>query len=1665
MGRNIMKKLVFLLGFLLPLSAMAAADAVWWLTVKGVPAVAARPNILAMVREHAQYCIDQGHRDKLQALGIITYPPEWDAFQKELAGMNRQRRHAFLSAPPAGHAVLHDFHPNAARPLHEEFRDYLDAKFRGDETLRSSTETERPKFDAIIRDVHQESQILQYQRDGLVGYALTDDQKYHVAEAMVLEGAHMSIQEAVARVLPPLMVRDVDQTLEVAQYMSIPRLLPHDQAVRETKTRIYTAETDNILRGRVPAAQRDAMIAEMVATDATGQEALEHALRGDHGDLALAIAARMVVNPAETLDQALQEVRVEGMRARYARQLEGIAWADAFFAHVVGGGDADAFISDRLAEDLRADPAAALARFNTGAPYATIIKDARIERAMGNVRALGGRLTEPEQKALATIMVERGVDTRGALTEYLESKGYNRALSNDVQGNLRGRSLDEAIAFVTVGGIRRVFPNLTDREATLVARHGIADPRASLRTYLGTIRVGKEDALMRLIQGGNTLTQALKKQDAWDAEYATLEGLALPNFPAGSPRLAMITNGAFEWSDALPGISRDEARLRALTDWISGTTDLSIGGRDDPFKRRQIATHIARRMLESKQTNEACHGEFMARMAGARTALADFATNNYQGGVTAAKQRNQKLFSPLTASGAWSLRAVGAGWDQGDPHYDWPIIDDLAYQLALHQLPFHPDPTDLHWDTNRNSLTRAMAGVLEHKNMDMLRYADAYRMDDGLPYVGRVKNKQLRASFAIETKSIAERMFLGIEGEFNFGTSYEDAQREVMRDLRAQGGTYWGVPMLQGDGGSYLDDATTGTLFAGLFPRGIGALNPEQTALLEDMIFLRFIPAGGIDPREIRRYRKLAKLALGGGFDKETAEAALVSLVEPANARFGGYGVAEEDLPGLAEEAVFGGDNLQGLSHRALLEDYYYQSPEFRDYEGVLTQEYKKSLDYMVQYGMTKEKALALHALAQASVLHSINLPEHVMHEVIKRYDLPDGFSYRQAGHVKGFLQAPLMEYLRRQGVRDPDARSILRKVFDEGQMFMDAQIQVLSEQARDLLRAQLTPYVREVYNDEIGVMAGRILVRHHLQETGHPKMLEAGDFGDGTAKGKIYQDAQSIIINEGRIKECMVDSSFGYDDTRDIDYEPLCMKLLQDVHDLGAVDAAAVRSAHLSLWLQPIFETDSGLRALHATPEKIKRFSEEAAKDWDVFRGTPPEMWPALYKKVNKVLPHAVVDYERVYAERVGLATHQRRASIEAAVAALPAVKNYMGFGGAPVIGGNHHPGVRRYFDAMMRLIGLQEAQLPINGWTVNWQAFKVDPYAPIQEGGEVTTDVLRASFAATPAVLKVGGQLALVLDRLVTPGFDPLVKGSFNRVLCKLTELHPVNHESEKVTLALRICDDISVQACSNRYLGAVNAMETLLLGTSLASFESKISYALRTWRLELIDRAIASMDPQVSEVTQMEQKNFLKITGNLPLGLDFTTNHMEHLPCLRVNLLAGEVIPFYCHHNPRGPYSESWRFETMWGGILRKITVDSMIAQVQSVIEPSNAKGGSLISGLQFRDWATQSSMLFEYVAARGAEALWDPGTHLVKSEVVKTVLYGLGYLDFDPARAGHGGAGAGIVHGAGHGGPAPIGDAVGFPECWPKMRRLVPIGAGVGWVGTDDPTDPLDPLYRR
>jgi len=1336
-----------------------------------------------------------------------------------------------------------------------------------------------------------------------------------------------------------------------------------------------------------------------------------------------------------------------------------------------------------------------------------------------------------DKKVLAEIMLNERVDTQNALRHYFKAQGCDDAILDEMithfeAGTGPDLSLEKTINHFGAHRIRRIYPALDEDTAKAVS------------DYIGTNAI--ED-----VETG--LSRYFQDNKAFDAEKtAIMVRLARQHFDGSGLSIDTLVSlyaqylGLEELSDVLSrsmdpwrmvhaihdlsddpfnkGLSPEEVRLKAVTNWVAETDGLDMSF----VKRRQIATYIAKRMLESNQTKAQCHAEFNEKVALKKEVFNEFYRRNYPRGwsnvcVLDWPAANRKLFEPILLSNAWCLTDGSEQWlmFEGTPEeravYEGGIIDDLSLQLALNDLSFSPpygvdprlDPrTDAvnrpSWDQSKQSLIIAMAGAIEYK--------DRGRHAGGEDYREKVKNKLLQAQFQQESKAIAEKMFVGMDvNEEAMGMPYEDAQREFLRFLQDWKTNFHRVTMLQGDANSYLDDDTTGAIFAQLFgdPRtlDVTTLSPKNQALLEDMVLLRVIDKDTeLTTHNLPCYRKLARFSLQNNKNKSE----ILELKSEVITRLMSYGIEEEDLEKLTGQAKWNKDDREGLSDRLLLEDYYYKGPMFRDADG-LKADYKSSLDYMIKYGINKEKSLMLCNLALASKMQGIGLSDDLMHQVIIAHDLPDDFTPGAPSKVKAYLETPLKDYLMSHHVADDSADRILAKVFNHAQTFMYAQIEELSAQAEDLLRAQFSSFAAGgVYDEAIGLIAGRMLIRYHLQDKGNPCVLEAKDFGSGATKEALYRKASSIKAHRGRISSLMMEQNLASEDTRDADIEPLCVALLEAGKVLGEVDPSTVRAAQVSLWLRPKFQTDLRLCSLNATPKNIEIFAAHVLKDWDAFLALPFERWADRYKQVHKVVPIAVVAYEEQYLTKALEASAKRCAEFDAAVRAMPPrpaeteLKNYLDQYSAymrgsslPVfssvleayyersLGGQlmPHPSTSHYFNALSKLIQQQKIRPFLEGWKVKWNFFRIDPHA-VNEDKEVTSTQLWESFTRLKAVddkIK-STKLDWVIDRISNPPSFAIARSRLDRVLDNLAS----KRDAEKVNLVTQICDQLVSGSCDNAYFGAVDSLSMLVLGEKL-SVESRISKTLRLWRLDLIDRHVADLAKEVQENSpnsneQIEQQIFLKITGNWLLDFNFLTKDMPHLWTVRLRYLRGDEVSALDktakYDNPK------FKFETVWDNILNKITVSNMVEHVQSIIEPLEGRGEFLISRQQFRDWATTSPMLWEYAASGN---LWDEGSKLVKAGVVKAVLYGLGYLEREPARdlpegvgIGFVGAGApagGGMAGAGMAGAGPDGRAPQdinrdhLPECWPKMRRLVPVGADKRWIGTDDPTDPTDPLYRR
>ncbi len=112
MYKGIVKNLVLIIGIIFPLWSYSALLAPKFLSAKKWDAIIMQTAVLGYVQRtetvaslRSKGCPD----DKIKAMGFTLYPPQWEAFQQQLAAMKPQERYAFLSNPPVDHPVLRTF--------------------------------------------------------------------------------------------------------------------------------------------------------------------------------------------------------------------------------------------------------------------------------------------------------------------------------------------------------------------------------------------------------------------------------------------------------------------------------------------------------------------------------------------------------------------------------------------------------------------------------------------------------------------------------------------------------------------------------------------------------------------------------------------------------------------------------------------------------------------------------------------------------------------------------------------------------------------------------------------------------------------------------------------------------------------------------------------------------------------------------------------------------------------------------------------------------------------------------------------------------------------------------------------------------------------------------------------------------------------------------------------------------------------------------------------------------------------------------------------------------------------------------------------------------------------------------------------------------------------
>lgn len=1560
--KNYVLKILFILLLWFPLCVQGVELAQRLLTQKNFSLLLTKPACKAYVAQayktNPQALIAMGApRDFLDALGIVTYPPAWEAFHTELSAMDRRAVYGRLVN---GDALFADIARNigAGESVSVWFARALDEKFRTQEDLKTSAAERRPQFEPLIAQLRLEEAVLAYQA-ALPHTNLTDEQKYHMAEQIVVhERGQDDVLLSVIATDRNFVVRG-DETRRLAQLMNAhpyPARLAAEQAI---KKEIYAQEVRAMFGDRLEGRTED-VITRMATTDATADSALLHIFGNEFEVAGHNYAPDMVEmvrsGRAATIDQAFRLARENHTRTQYAHRLEGVAWLEEFVAAVVDGRDINGFLGAKFETDIRGDIRDAVDQFNSGTPYLQVVQNIKVQRVQEIVRGTFGSFTEEQQKELATVMVQtRNDNPVDALRVFLR-RDHDAAVITKIMDQIRvGHTLNDAINTVTFGPIRARYRGLSDREAKsfqtfmesqapeIPLEEGLFHYLSQLNKIPDMLEDDKRRFFAERVGGHletHPLNKAIEKETYIVGQIEFLKSLRA--FEGADP---LVLAGRMEQLRFVLG--DEEAKIQVLRESIAAQLrpDLSV------FQDYEMASGIAKKLLEEHdRTVEDVHRSFTAEI--------DSLSARFLGWNLGAEDEMRALLAPLLISRDDRVHIA----EEGVGGFIGSITYMISRYCVLSGKTFFFNPTtEEEKRINKSILMEATKSAL----LERVRFSEERNPSDIL------KNKLRRNAIKERLQRIVSLMWNGD------GISYEEAQERA------------GLPI---DGPQIkrafpiLDGKAVDPAFFPLteIPADITALNSEHMALLKDFLSLYLLDP--TEPFSREKGHKLATFVIENTVeDMETLDAWIASLVDPKFDQYMTWGIPAEEARALAEEAVFSSEGT--VSDYDVLRNYFFGSSEDLEEDDALKSEVAAILNTMTKYKLSYDQSSLVSRIQNISDLNDLELPRETILWMVQNN--PDPLKELR-NRNPGLLQGPLNAYLRTKGIAEDLADVIARQTIG-GRSFVEVQLDVLSRHYEGLLRAQLTGHTaEEPYNRNVGYRVGRLLLRRKLGLNG-PMTLAVEDFAGN--QDTLYDQGYQMLTNEDRIQGLMFERDLAYNETGQ-ELEPLMIQLLSRGLNLGDVTQEEVQTAQLVGW----FQNRPELGECKDTEGLIKFAQAILSREGGLeeFRAMPPAQWLGFYKKANKVLPAGVEEFDTVL-RAAGARIPGLRAARDAAIARLQEITTHSELGqnavGRVIVNRRQipwYPNNRRYDAVIMQSIHNHTLRPGVSKWSLNWDILSSDPYAPHHgDLGEIPEGGLETQYQA----LRTMGLNNDGLDRMIRSvsqdGYSDFYKRTLSKVLQAMTTI-----EKEKQDMALGICSEIQDGACFNRHYGAVGMLSELVLGTNLTSFELKIHHLLKMYRLHDIEAVVMSTEPRFPEVGEMEQKNWLKIALTHRLGLGFP-NVLEHFPAVRVGLLDSDPVPNEAPFNFVA-YDNAWRFNAVLDRILSRVTVDNMIRALQTSIAPHNTKNNQyFISCDELRQFAQKSSMLWEYVF--DGNSLWDETTSFVKEDVVGVILYQLGYVN--------------------------------------------------------------------
>ncbi len=1191
--------------------------------------------------------------------------------------------------------------------------------------------------------------------------------------------------------------------------------------------------------------------------------------------------------------------------------------------------------------------------------------------------------------------------------------------------------------------------------------------------------------------------------------------LALPDF--SDPRLQEIIAKNMYESRAFLG-TEDDIYLRqyAIAKYFAEREGQSF----DKLSVRKLFINIASRMLE-KADGE--YQQFFYHRDQIEQAIAkklgdldSFYVNNFSPDVDytamdpweenlhkkriAEKEKNRLLFNPFMKGGIYQLRFNDPTLELNDTK------KELAHYMALENLDFHVNPrTDEEWERNRQTLMKAFELMEYHKKADsgtinemftrgsLLRVDgnDAFLEDPSTAkgvqqYLGMpLKYKIIRSFVQSRSKKIAQRLFSqeALEKYENYeGVVLKFNQEVETINIENKTALIQNIKGFFGPSKNHylsLEDIIQlfSTIFGSAYKFKVEDLDDNYRELLGDLVLLRFLQFSQIGnqlavldkdlPDNINKDEKNAFLFLRSfaqySVQKNKAIKSILDDLrkdkEEKKALYSSYGVKEEDLDTLVAQAFHGGSQFRGISDRLVLQNYFYDSIQYYDEEGDLLESHRNVLNNMLHYNISHVKSKMFDRISTYSNANGLGLKADDILWLTKEGDIVGrGVTFAQiCASIQAYLMEKLPIYLvSKRSVPDLLANQIVERSVNGGGNFYSVQMDEISKASQEWLATKLDVAVG---TDDL-LTLGKQLVRLNIER--NASLMLSDESLAGVDLNVLYRNVEILVAHKGRIQSFMQDSNLegDRDYPKEEQAESMIFDWIKDGKDIRAINENDVKEEQLIRW----FKESGILKHVRDNHIGLQKFAKKVlVMGYEEFLRGSSETWVPLYQQANRMLPEQVQNYERIYWNQTKTTFSANKDKIDKEIAGLKHTVSYENsFGGR--VDSSYHPKARRYYDALERLIDSKRPHIDEKGWSVDWDLLKSDPHISYSQTVMPIEDTqIDEAFSVLMRNISDTGELGAIVKMMKTLHHDPHVRCSFHTALVTMNNF-VASRKMDTVVNAIAAAGGVT-GGCSNRHLLAVNNITSVLGMGRLSSFEQKIAYLLRSWRMDLIDRVVVNLSPRLGDGTVAEQQNFLKISSKLSLGLDFPSESQDYLTCVVVNRLGFEPADHPKHLN--------WGFKSIMEKVIASITPMEMIKQIQSVIEPKADRGGFAISKDELNKFAQESPFLWEYVLDE--KSLWNENMEgLVKADVVATILFQLGYLtrpmtvhkgpgaEIAPVVPGVAGA---YVPAGGAGGDNPMGVLIGArrdtaekglsmpffeerqkPECWPIMRRGTVRGAG-------------------